>query len=381
MGILASITKLDRRFGWSFLGFVLAAVFGAMSLYTEFWKETTPRLEFEVLSNAPVLDVREKLPDLEVIYQSQDIAKSGKTLSVLLIRAVNRGTADILSTYYDGKSPVSLRIEGGSLIRANLADTSNSYLSEAARISADESSITFEPVILERDEWFIIKLLVLHNIASKPSVFANGKIAGMRNIPVVLSSPALEKEGFWLKAFSGNAWTQLVRVPVYFLGTILTFILIMLGIVLPVALISEGIRERKRKNLVERFKAKTKLPISDSDEFIFQGFINGGIHYVQKLTNSVADHDRLQRRVTRYLDEKDSRESDSEFVHPENIVISRVSSNVHHADQSVPMINPQELIKHVFIKETEGQWAPVPERLKVATSFIEFIELVGASNI
>lgn len=41
----------------------------------------------------------------------------------------------------------------------------------------------------------------------------------------------------------------------------------------------------------------------------------------------------------------------------------------------------EDMIKNNFIKETDGKWAAVPERLKVATSFIEYVELLGATSV
>lgn len=376
MGILSSITKLDRNFGWSFLGFVLAAIFGLLSLYTEFWKEASPRLEFELLSNAPVLDVREKLPDLEVLYQSQDIAKSGKTLSVLLVRAVNRGSADILSSYYDSKAPVGLDIKGGALIRADLSDSSNAYLRTAARVTAKESIITFEPVILERDEWFLVKALVLHNVGSQPIVAAHGKVAGQRKIPVVPPTAASEKEGFWSRSLSGDIWTQLIRAPAYFVG----FILVIVGVVAPSAAISDVVTRRRRKRLVERFKERTKVSLTESDEFIFEGFMRVGAQYVQRLTNSVADPERLQQRVLA------ERRLAADFRVPDDLDFVSRSELAHAESSDYPLrfsrsIDMAPLIKNGFIAQSEGRWVPVPDRLKVATSFIEYIELVGATNV
>ncbi len=145
MGIVASITRLDRSFGWSFLGFILAVIFGILALYSEFWKTTSPILEFELLSNTPVLDVREKLPDLEVLYQKEDIARTGRTLSVLLCRVVNHGSANLLSTHYDNKAPIGIAVNGGTLIRVELSATSNPYLATAAAVTAHGSQQHLSP--------------------------------------------------------------------------------------------------------------------------------------------------------------------------------------------------------------------------------------------
>lgn len=382
MGILTAITRLDRTFGWSFLGFLLAIVFGAMSIYTEFWKESLPRLEFEMLSNAPVLDVREKLPELEVIYQSQDIAKSGNTLSVLLVRVINRGSANILSTFYDSRSPVGLDLVTGSLIRANVLDTSNEYLRSTASVAAKDSSVTIVPVILERGEWFVIKLLVLHKVGYQPKIEARGKVAGQRNILVVPSEPTVDRESFSFRAFSGTLWVQLARMLAYFVAAALCMAL-MIGFP---SMVASSWTNRKRRNLVRQFRSTTKLSLSKSDEFIFEGFMRNGVHYVQRLTNGVADIERLQRIVTRYLEDRGQSwqgpiPSPDVLSSYEQIQYITLADGSHARGISGHYIDIKAMIEHGFIVNQDDQWIVVSDRLKVATSFIEFIEVIGATKV
>ena len=134
MGILEDIASIDKKFAWSFLGFLLAAVFGLLSIYTEFWKEEKPKLEFEIVSNTPVLSVRERIDDLEVLYKSQDIAKTGKSLSVVIVRAINNGSTSILKSAYDNDFPIGVKVESGSLIRADISTASSLYLTRGIEI-------------------------------------------------------------------------------------------------------------------------------------------------------------------------------------------------------------------------------------------------------
>ena len=47
MKMVDRISHLISRSNWSLLGFVLAAIIGAVSIYTEFYRDTRPR---EILS-------------------------------------------------------------------------------------------------------------------------------------------------------------------------------------------------------------------------------------------------------------------------------------------------------------------------------------------
>ncbi len=96
MGLAAVLNNLDKRYAWSLLGFVLAILFGALTVYTEFLRDRRPELRFEVLSDASVLDVREKLGNLEILYDGVDIQKAKKSLRVIVVRIINLGPDDIL---------------------------------------------------------------------------------------------------------------------------------------------------------------------------------------------------------------------------------------------------------------------------------------------
>lgn len=376
MGIIASITRLDKKYGWSFLGFVLAAIFGALSIYTEFFKETAPRLEFELLSSAPVLDVREKLPELEVLYRSQNIQEQGKTLSILFVRAVNRGTADLLSSHYDNKVPVGLIIDNGTLIRADLAGASNEYLRQAAVVTAISPTAALDPMILEPDEWYMIKLLVLHDVALQPTVSARGKIAGMHSIKVTSSGPETEKGHFWFLAFSGDVWTQLVRAFGYFLAVILTVFIISI----PTEWLFDAAVTARRKKHVRAFKSSTKIKIEDSDDFIFAGYVSRGIPYVHKLIYTVADPERLQEHIARSFDKSSMAHAGSGVSCPADAMAMGALREARQNFRTRIAMGIDPLIKYGFIVQSDGKWIPSPARLQVATSFIEFLGRVRSAD-
>jgi hypothetical protein len=52
MSMSSALNRLDKRYAWSLLGFVLAIVFGLLSLYTEFWRDRRPQVRFEVVSDS-----------------------------------------------------------------------------------------------------------------------------------------------------------------------------------------------------------------------------------------------------------------------------------------------------------------------------------------
>lgn len=54
MSLASALDRLDKKYAWSLLGFVLAVIFGALSIYTEFIRDRRPQLRFEIISEENV---------------------------------------------------------------------------------------------------------------------------------------------------------------------------------------------------------------------------------------------------------------------------------------------------------------------------------------
>jgi hypothetical protein len=369
VGLLAWSTKLERKiaFPWQSVGLLLAIIFGGISIYTEFIRVSAPKLQLEVLSNEPVLDVREKLPDLEVFYQAQDIAKSGKTLSVLLVRVANRGTADILSSYYASNAPIEIGINGGTIVKADVSETSNDYLRSTVSLLKQGPQEELSPIILEQNEWFTVKILALHDIDKQPNVTVSGKIAGQRDIQIVKSDSNDSKANFWINTFSGSVASQVVRIVSYPIISVI----IAIFIVLPPSLISDASKRRRRKRSVNIFKMlhESTLKISDKDNFIFDTYITGGFNSVMLLSSTIRNDNDLQLRMDSYRalsEDKIGIDADIEDAIPVGVAARHAVFSYRHL---------AGLLKSGMIEQrTDGKWAVVPDRVKILTAFIEYLK-------
>lgn len=382
MGIMENIANFDKKFAWSFSGFLLAVIFGLLSIYTEFWKETKPKLEFEIISNTPVISVREKIDDLEVIYQSQDIAKNGRTLSVVLVRAINNGSLPIRQADYDNRFPVGLKIKSGTLIRADISGASNAYLSNAVEISRAGSKFSFSPAILEAGEWFSTKILVLHEAGKKPEISSFGKVAGMHESPKVKPILVTQEQGIFQKAFYGDAWVQALRTLIYF---IVATLLIITAIFLSEA-IGNKIKARRRNKLVQKFKRLKKVTLSQSDDFIFENYLERGSQYVQRLVNLAINTGALQDEVSRYKQRFPENFNEihgvPDYEMGDNMMeFLEFRNGRHYLLYDPPLMLLRDMIRNKFIEQNaNGVWIAVPERLKVAKAFIDYIDYVGATG-
>ncbi|MES4993747.1 hypothetical protein ABVB70_25975 [Agrobacterium radiobacter] len=365
MGLLEWSAKLERKinFPWQLVGLFIALVFGGLTIYTEFLRDQSPHLQIEVLSNEPVLDVREKLPDLEVLYQGQDIAKSGKTLSVLLVRIANRGSANLLSAFYDINSPVRLGLSHGALVKADITEASNPYLREAATLTRVGPDVAMNPVIIEKNEWFTVKLLVLHDVELRPEVHVSGKVAGQHTISAISTDPDDSKPGFWQSVVAGGLWVQIARVPVYLFGC--AAVLVATGV--PASIISDALSRRRRRRLVEKFKNRTKLNTEPADDFIFDNFVTYGTRFMREFVSELNDNELVHRRVERLVSGKKVRKVPS--------------SDIGDISVTTPFLfRRSDWLKEMFdlgyfLKDVDT-WVVAPDRKAVAAAFAEYLDLV-----
>ena len=203
----------DRSFSWSFLGFFVG-IFGVAFGVWAYFRPISPRLTYEILTNTPVLNVREDVNDLQVMFKGNDISKDGQSLIVVTFRVENNGAVGIKIGDYDPRSLLGLSIGEGEIVeRPKVIAASTGYERDAVEIilpsdrkSEDEEAVldnrmSFEPLILDPQEFFTIKLLALTS-SEVLELQPVGKVAGVKNIRVVQS--------FEKKVESSNIWTELI---------------------------------------------------------------------------------------------------------------------------------------------------------------------------
>lgn len=306
MSVLSSFNSLDKRFAWSFLGFVLAAVFGGITIYTEFFKVNTPSVVVEIINDANVLDVKEEINELKVFYGDVDIKSLNQTLSVLFLRIKNDGGAPVLNGYYDRNYPFSIILKDGKFLKVEQFTATNEYLRTAAQTNiATDKSIQLPEVILEPTESYTIKILALHNSDSRIEVEVVGKIAGTKEIKLKALNAEETELSFWRAVFYGDIGVQLARLPIYFFGLFfgLAFTII------PVAIASDAMSTRKRKRVVEQYKEYAKEGLLDFHDEIFGAYINYGLSTLAEAKELLADKGNWERLVNKGSTDTESIES------------------------------------------------------------------------
>lgn len=273
MALLKNLKKIDQKFAWSFLGVLLALMFGSYTGYREYINSKPPSLQFDILTSTSVLDVRERLSNLSVLFDGIDIRKQGRALRVITVRVLNDSPKDILKGHFDDKAPLGLHISTGKIIKTELAEASNDYLRKKFTVGTKgDNTLLFPSFILEAREYFVLKLLILHPEGQIPSIEAIGKVAGIKTIRVREAFRDLGKEPFFTSAFGGNFLVQSTRLLPYTIVTILLIAAISFLIVTSLS----ALKKSKRKKVVKEFKSVTNVDLNELDEFIFTEYVKAG---------------------------------------------------------------------------------------------------------
>lgn len=294
MGLTDALRKLDQKYPSSFLGLVVGIIIGVFGIYLTLFYEKKPDILFSVLSNFRVYDIRENIGSLQINFEGENIKEKGLTLSLITLKIINNSKVDILKAYYDEKNPLGVQVDASRIIRYDVVATSNQYLHDTLKVTQiGEAVLNFTPVILESEQFFTLKVLVLHPEHSVPQVLPVGKIAGIQQFKVIEEPKSQTKKSIWYDAYNGEIVVQIVRVIIYGIGTLLA--LISLGIL--TAVTSDWLSSTKRKRFVKHFKKMKDRDFNDKENKIFDRYINLGEDFIVKIERILLSKDMLKREL------------------------------------------------------------------------------------
>ena len=283
--------RLDRKFSWSFLGFLIAIISLGFIFFDKVIADKNPKLFLDVLTSASVLDVKEDLPKLEILFDGIDIRQQKLSLRILSIKIANDSSINITKELYDLEDPIGLLISPGKIIKTDLIDASNEYLRKNYSLRAvSENSILFKDVIIEAHQYFVVKLLVLHPADTIPSIKSQGHIAGVREIRVREIFRDQTKSPLWSKIFVGGFGIQVLRFLIYLAILGIFGLIVAMLVALPVELLNSI----KRKRRVKAFKRDAGRLLEAKDEPLFTQYIKYGDEFLESTYELMKDQESLR---------------------------------------------------------------------------------------
>lgn len=165
---------------WQFAGAVLALVAIAISVALYFAQRQRKDITYELLSNTPLLTVREKgLGQLQLTYNSVPV--DNPRLAVIRLR--NSGNVPIATTDYE--RPISFTFgEGATVLSSAITATSPDNLNVG--VETKDNVVVLQPALLNPRDSLTLKLLVS---GEARDLSADGRIHGVHRI-----HPSVERQ-------------------------------------------------------------------------------------------------------------------------------------------------------------------------------------------
>lgn len=192
---------------------IIGIVGSIVTIYAFLFQEKHVGLQFEIVANTNVLDIKADITKLDISYDGTSLKQNRENLRIINIRVVNTGNESILKTFYDDKDPLGFSISSGRIIeRPQVLETSSAYLKQNLSVDLDSlGRVAFSSVILEPKEYFVVKALVLHSTEVEPVISSRGKIAGIKSIEMVNAAEPKNDKPFFTEVFYGSMLVQAVR--------------------------------------------------------------------------------------------------------------------------------------------------------------------------
>lgn len=287
----------------------LIAVIGfVVTIYLGFVKKTSPIFEYDILSETDFFNNSESASYIKIFIDSTDVQENHLNISTYRIQISNKGNDNI--SYYDYDTGLfGLKIVDGTLLESPvLLESSTDYI--RAKFSNDSiiktSFINIPKLAIDVDDYFIIKLVILHEVDVAPNFIPIGKISGQKNIAV--NPIQVPQPNFWVTAFSGNFIVQLVRLIAYLIVAIITLALV----IAIVSIFGDIIKKNKRQRFIKELQRNKNI-----SNMVKETYINHGTSRIVELQTifQCTETEITERyKATRYLIDHNSHQKNSRLT-------------------------------------------------------------------
>lgn len=190
------------------------------------FSDNNPKLTFTIIKEISLLNEKANIPSIHILLDSIDIKETNSNISIYSIKIANEGKQHITSNMYDGE--MRLLLKQGKLISkpivVNASSYINSHLTKDSMVVND--SILHLPCIpLDKDDSFVLDLIILHSNDNSPIFDVEGKISGQKNI--FINRRLTNTISFMEKVYDGGFLVNFVRFIFFFVFGLNIIILLM----------------------------------------------------------------------------------------------------------------------------------------------------------
>jgi len=357
------LKALENKYPWSMVGVIITLLIAVGTLY---FTDKRPELYVDIETNTAVVDIKGQVPNLRILYEGVDVRKNGLSLRILKLKIKNDSDIDILRTYYDPKDPVSIAIDSGKIVGADLIDASSSYLKESLSLTRyGEKAVLLNDVIFDAHSFILIKLLILHPDDLLPVVSTGGHVAGIDVIPVRDTSNVKDRRSTWQKTLDfGVALLRAFGVLL-----LLMVALIVAGVVIsaPFAFIDS----LKKKSVIKHYRDFVDFKLGNEDEVFLVEYKQGGSDQICRIQTLLGDEGFLNDACSEYSKRVANFEAEDERSQPPGLL------EVGEDKREVYVTTLRNLMKNELIVKADGRWVVSPRAQDALGKFVGYLKSQG----
>lgn len=261
-----SHSKLGIIFKYAGWGIGLVSLL--LTIYSEFIRKNEPKLEYDIISSTKFINKNETSANLRIYIDSLDVQENHLNITAFNIKVENKGTSYLRYDDYD-QGFFGLKIQNGYLleppafVEVSIDHIKNLYHESDSVV--DSTAINIPKLSLDVDDYYILRIVLLHSADSVPYFQPEGRILGQKEIHLNnLKSPT---PSFWTLVFIGDWSVHLVRILLYLAIIIISALLVGLTF----SKIEKYYKRIKRKHLVSKMSKRGKIAQFVKDDFIRYG--------------------------------------------------------------------------------------------------------------
>ena len=273
--------ELDKKFSWSFFGFLVGIIGLVFGFYTFYHKEK-PNLQFEIVTNTDVFNLNENIGKLQILYNDENVLSIDTTLKLVTVKLINSGDASIKKEDFDKDYLVKLTFENFIIAdKPNIIEYGNSYLKDRFSFTYDSTTIQINPIILDENDYVIFKILLIGARNEIVQMTSSGKIAGQENISVLTEIKNNDKRTIWYLLKVGfSAFLVLLATLVF--GYIYDLLI-------------HEISSSRKNRLLKRFISNYNIIIDKQYEQIFQFYRTYGVNILKYIVDLSRNSEKLEK--------------------------------------------------------------------------------------
>lgn len=285
--------KIKPLITWQNLIALIGLIIGLISLWPVFVKDKA-HITYSIISNISVLDVKQPVSDLSIIFKGEDIQKKSLDLKILTVKITNDGDLDISQSMFDQDVPWGLSISSGKIIEHRLISNSDYLSTRLSPQQIEPDSLSFKKVIFEKGKSFSLELLILHPKNSSPQVSPYGKIMGIDKFSLIAEPIEKENQSIRQKMLNDSFSDHVLRFLIYTLSAFVCILILFLFLFLSIK-----IDIYRKKRIITKLSAYSQTTLAKADkEMLVTIYSEFGYKYLEQLRDSFRSPDVLNKVIS-----------------------------------------------------------------------------------